>query len=139
MSAEFIGGDAIKAKLQQIIDARPKALLAAGVTLLTLSQQSILQQGPGWPGFKRQPKRAHQLLFLTGTLLRSLAYGASDNITQEDDNSITVGSAVTYARAQNLGDPKHNLPARTFLYIDDRRLQLARASYLAQIVKAWNT
>ncbi len=137
MSASF-DDNAIKAMLQKLLDAKPLALQAAGVSLLTEAQKSIIESGPGWPGFKRPPKRAHQLLWLTATLLRSLAVGGADNIFQEDSDSVTVGTGTSYGKYQNLGVPSHNLPPRPFLFIDENRLQLATAAYLNQLELAWS-
>jgi len=134
-SASFDGLGAIKAKLQRLLDGKDDALKAAGVMILTESQKSIINSGPGWPGFKRPPKRAHQLLWETGTLLRSLALGGGDNIMEQSGNTITLGSNVRYAKWQNEGTK--NIPARPFLFIDDARIELAKDAYIAQLMKAW--
>lgn len=136
--ASFEGYENIRRKLQQMLDGKPQALKAAGVVLLTEAQKSITQGGNGWPGFARQPKRAHQLLWDYGTLLRSLAVGDTNNVFQEDGDSITIGSSVDYARAQNLGNPAHDLPARPYLFVDEARLRLAETAFMNQLKKAWD-
>ena len=138
-SAEFIGSEIIKRKLQAMLMAKSDGLKAAGLVVLTKAQKTITSGGGnGWPGFKRPPTRAHQLLWDYGTLLRSLTVGDTNNVFEQDDASITIGSNVAYARAQNLGDPNHNLPARPFLFLDNERMDLAKDAYLAQIKKAWD-
>ena len=134
-SAEFINGDAIKAKLIALQMAKANALKAAGLAVLTASQQSIIQSGPGWEPQKRPYKPPHMLLWEHGTLLRSLALGGSDNIFQQNDNTITLGTAVSYAGYLN--DGTKNMVARKFLYLDDARLQLAKDAYLNVLKKAW--
>lgn len=136
-SAEFDGLEAIKAKLQRVLDAKDDALKAAGLVILTESQKSIINSGPGWPGFKRPPKRAHQLLWLSATLLRSLALGGADNVMEQSGDTITLGSNVRYAKWQNEGTEDGHIPARPFLYTSEERLQLATQAYIATLTKAW--
>lgn len=138
MGCEFIGGDLIRAKLQALLDAKPQALHAAGVSLLTAAYQSIQNSGPGWKPFSRPPRRAHDLLRLTGLLLKSLAFGQENNIFEESENQIVLGSNVKYAAAQNLGVPSHDLPARPFLFISQSRIDAARDAYMQQLTAAWN-
>jgi phage gpG-like protein len=138
MSAEFFGGDVIKAKLNALLLAKPDALKSAGLSLLLAAQKSIISGGPGFAPQKRPYKPVHQLLWEHGTLLRSLAIDGADNVFSEDDNSITVGSAVKYAQALNLGYAPHNLPQREFLKIDDQRLADARDAYIAALKRAWS-
>ena len=137
-NSAFEGFDGIKQRLESILASKADALKAAGVSILTSSQKEIIEGNPDWPGFKRPPKRAHQLLWMYGTLLRSLAIESPDNIIREEENSIVVGSNVIYANAQNRGNPDHNLPARPFLYLSNDRMKLAEAAFLAQIMKAWD-
>ena len=135
-SAESSGFDNIVQRLRSMIEAQPQALKAAGVALLTQAQQSIINGGNGWPAWSPnyKPKRMHQILWDTGTLLRSLAIGDGNNVFREEGNSVTVGSNVVYAARQNFGGG--GIPARPFLYVDDDRLRVCTQAYLAQLQRA---
>jgi len=120
--------DAFAASLSGIRERVGQGLKAASVYLLSESARTIRSGGTGWPGFKRLPSRPHQLLYDTGRLIGSLSPGGAANLmdVQDDGMTIQVGSNLAYARAQNLGDPAHSLPARPFMFLDsDRSHQMA--------------
>jgi phage gpG-like protein len=133
-SAEFNGFEAVKAKLGGMLAAKAQALKAAGLAILTAAQKSITSGGAGWPAWSPnyKPKRAHQMLWDYGTLLRSLTLGDQNNVFREEgDDTVIVGSAVAYARAQNQG--YGHLPARPYLFVDDDRAKLAQQAFIAQL------
>jgi phage gpG-like protein len=134
MGVEITGIPALKARLKSLSSAKKQALKAAGVAVLTVSQQTIINQGNGdWPAWSPNyhPKRAHQMLWETGTLLRSLSLGGAGNEFDQEADSVTVGTNVVYAAAQNFGYPAGHLPARPFLDINDRMKQMAQAAFTA--------
>jgi len=136
MPAEWTGIEELKAKLQNIMDSSEPALKAAGVMFLTLAQQSIISGGPGFAPQKRPYKPVHQLLWEFGTLLRSLAFGDSNNIMEESEHQIVVGSNVVYARALALGDAAHILPARNYFDLNDDKVDRVKEAYLNVLIKA---
>lgn len=120
-------------KLELLQSNIPNALQAAGLTFVTLSQQTIINQGNGaWAPFKRLPKRPHQLLWETGTMLRGITTG---NI---DGDTITVGDNVAYAAAQNYGVPSHSLPARPFFVWDQTVADKVGAAYMKALMAGVN-
>jgi phage gpG-like protein len=74
------------------------------------------------------------MLWLHGTLLRSLAFGADGNVWNQTGNSITLGSSVKYAARQNFGG--HGIPARPYLTTSDEAMQKARDAFIAAISRA---
>lgn len=118
--ASITGLDALKARLQRLQRSSETAMKAAGVGALTVAQKAIINQGDGkWPAWSQnyRPKRSHQMLWDMGTLLRSLALGGAENVFEQDAQSVTVGTNVAYAAAQNFGIPTRNLPPRPFFVI----------------------
>lgn len=134
MSVE-VDAAALKATVQRILDNRPDALKAAGLVLLADAQQTIHDGGQAWAPFKTLPKRPHQLLWDTGTLIQSLALGGAGNVFEQTGDTVTVGTNVAYAAAQNYGYEPRNLPARPFLFIDDEREQQASNAYSKALLK----
>lgn len=135
------GIENIKARLKGVLAAKKDALKAAGVAVLTNAQQTITNGGDGWQPWSKnyKPKRAHQMLWDTGTLLRSLTVGDANNIfDQENDNTIIVGSNVKYAAAQNFGYSPRNLPARPFLLVNAKTQDVAQRAFVAKLQKALN-
>lgn len=126
----------VKADINKMIGNVPQARKAAGIFVVLQAQKKIINQGDGeWPPLKRLPKRPHQLLWDTGTLLRSLAPGGADNIMEENANGITVGTSVAYAAAQNFGLPSRGLPARTFFVESSETEGQIAAIYKQNILK----
>jgi phage gpG-like protein len=128
-------GTATIAELNKIRSQIPQALEAVGVYLLTVAQSNITSQGAGlgWPPAKRiDKKHPHQLEWLTGTMLRSLTPQGSSNIFQVSDNSVTIGSNVVYAAAQNFGN--RHLPARPFLVFNSDQEEAAARVFLKYLL-----
>jgi phage gpG-like protein len=125
----------LKAKVQGILNNREGALKAAGLVLLAKAQEAIEQSGPGWAPFKRPPKRPHQLLWDTGTLIQSLSLSGANNVFTVSGNSVTVGTNVAYAAAQNEGT-RRGVPARPYLFIDAERQDAANAAYVKRLLQA---
>jgi phage gpG-like protein len=126
---------AVIAKLSAIQANIPRALQATGTYLLTVAQTNITSQGSGlgWPPAKRiDKKHPHQLEWLTGTMLRSLSPGGSNNVFQVDDNTVTIGSNVIYAAAQNFGN--RHLPPRPFLVFNDDQEKAAARVFLKYLL-----
>jgi phage gpG-like protein len=98
-------------------------LKAAAIYFLSESAKTIRSGGLDWPAFRRPPKRPHQLLYDTGRLIGSLAPGGAMNVfeSENDGLTLTVGSNLAYARAQNQGYAPHSLPARPFMFFDEQR------------------
>lgn len=120
--AEFtFDGDAFIARLKKIPQNTEVGLKRAGIYLLSQAQKTIKSGGEGWAPFRRPPKPPHNLLLDNGRLIGSLAPNSDENIFDLEHNSITVGSNVEYAAAQNYGFTPRNLPARPFLFIDQER------------------
>jgi phage gpG-like protein len=136
------GFEQIKARLQRMIAAKQEALKASGVAVLTESQKTITSGGNGWAPWSTnyKPKRVHQMLWDTGTLLRSLSIGDEHNIFRTDgDDSIVVGSNVKYAAAQNYGYSPRNLPARPYLVLNAQVEEVAKKAFAAQLQRAFNS
>ena len=130
----------LKAKIALLKANAVKARQAGAVAALATAQQTIINGGNGWPEWsaayaRRIAKRPHQMLWDTGTLLRSLTPGGSDNILQDNGNGITVGSNVAYAAAQNYGNPERSLPARPFLVVNDQLEQNVTAAFFKSLLQ----
>jgi phage gpG-like protein len=134
MGAE-IDTSQLRATVERMLANREEALKAAGLTILALEQQTIHDGGEGWAPFKKLPKTPHQLLWETGTLIQSLALGAPGNVFQIDGDSVTTGSNLAYAAAQNYGYEPHDLPARPFIFTDDRRQEQAEKAYVNALLR----
>jgi hypothetical protein len=80
------------AKMQNLKANIPKAMEAVGAYVLLSAARTITDGGNGWAPFKKLPKRPHQLLWDSGTLLRSLTPGDSDNVLTVSGDTITVGT-----------------------------------------------
>ena len=124
MPFTFDGSGAL-AKLQRLQDNMPKAVEAMGIVYLAAAQRRITSGGSGWAPWSKDyanyiaRTHQHQMLWDTGTLVRSLSVGGQDNIFQPNGNSITIGSNVAYAAAQEFGYGPRDLPARPYLIMDD--------------------
>lgn len=126
------------AKLDKIKANMPMALKAAGMVVLTAAQQTIIEGGQDWTPWKRLPKHPHQMLWDTGTLIRSLMLGDTHNILRETDSSIIVGSNVAYSAAQQYGYAPHSLPARPFLLFNDAIAAQATIAYKKYLLQGVN-
>ena len=129
MGAE-IDAAALRATVERMLANREAGLKAAGLTILAASQQEIHDGGQGWAPFKKLPKSPHQLLWESGTLIQSLALGGPGNVFEIDGGSVKTGTNVAYAAAQNYGYEPHDLPARPFLFVDDKRQEQAEKAYV---------
>lgn len=77
--------------------------------------------GEAWP--KRKDDKTHPLLRLTYAMYVAAAtHGGAGQVERINAQTSELGislDAIPYARAQNLGYPEGNLPAREYYYIDD--------------------
>jgi phage gpG-like protein len=115
-----VDASGLLAKIATVKSNIPLALKAVGTYVLLEASQTIVNQGYGaWAPFKKLPKRAHQLLWDTGTLLRSLTPNGASNVLEVSSNSVTVGTNVLYAGYQQDGT-RRGIPPRPYLVWDDK-------------------
>lgn len=112
-----VDASGLLAKIAKIKANIPLALRAVGTVVLLNASETITSGGNGWPPFKKLPKRPHQLLWDTGTLLRSLTPGGANNVLDVSASSVTVGTNVLYAQYQQEGT--RTIPARPYLVWND--------------------
>lgn len=126
--SKFIG------QLELIKTNIPKALRAVGVFVLGEASRVITDGSPDWAAWKTIPSRPHQMLWETGTLLRSLTVGGPGDIFDESDNQIIVGSNVKYAASMQYGNSKHGIPARPFFVFNSSMEQKAGRVFMKYLM-----
>jgi phage gpG-like protein len=130
-----IDASQLLATVHRMLGNREEGLHAAGLVILAVEQQTIHDGNPSWAGFRTLPKSPHQLLWETGTLIQSLALNGPGNVFEVKGDSVTTGTNVAYAAAQNYGYAPHDLPARPFMFIDDARQEQANKAYVNALLK----
>jgi len=91
---------------------------------------SSTPDGTPWPP-RKDPKPKHPLLILSGKMLGAAGVGAGHVLTI-DEQSLAWGidlNVVKYARAQDRGNPKRNLPARHFMGISEQFKDRCEATF----------
>ena len=123
-------------------------LLRAGLVAVKAAKEHIDSGGdPPW----KQNRAGTPLLHKTGRLLNSLTIGSPDGVLNVSGNSIVVGTNVPYARYLQEGTDSHArgtplvraqgprryatgaMPARPFLYIDEKIAQTIHNVFSAYI------
>lgn len=91
---------------------------------------------PPPPGFPRAAfNPSNRLLQLTGLLRKSLMPAAlKSNTVDEGRDSILLFSPVPYSGIHDEGDPMRGIPARTFMWLDERELDESSTIALKMIL-----
>ena len=106
-------------------------LSVLGLELAQDTQKRFFKQDQNWKPLKAETKKRKKLnkdkiLVETGKLRDEISYNVQRNI-------LSIGSPSKYARAQDLGYSQRNLPARPFLFLDEKQKQFI-TKYLKRIM-----